>query len=386
MQVCSELSESLTLKFAQTARQLKEQGRKIISLGLGEPDFNTPDYIIDATNQAMRNGFTGYSDSMGLPDLRERISYKLKSENACNYEPNQIIVTPGAKQAIFLALAALLQPGDEVINFTPYYVSYVPIAKIAEPNCIIHHIKLNKDDFSIDFEQLEKAISHKTKVLLLNTPNNPSGKIFTKEELRKISELSCKYNFYVIADEIYEKLCFGDEEHISIASFDNMLERVFTINGFSKAYAMTGWRIGYIASPKAFVSTINKLQQHINTNTCTFVQKGALAALNGQDLHIQEYNIKLKSRFELLRSFIDNQNIISCRIPKAGFFAFADISKVNMNSNEFCSVLLDRTGIAITPGIACGKDWDDHIRISLAADEMILDEALRTINDFIHTL
>lgn len=386
MQLSSELNESLTLKFAQTVSQLKQEGKRIISMGLGEPDFETPHHIIEATYKAMKAGFTRYSDSMGLRDLREKISKKFEVENNCNYEPNQIIVTPGAKHAIFLALSVILKPGDEVINFTPYYVSYVPIAKIAEPNCIIRHVKLSKDNFDIDFEKLEKVITNKTKVILLNTPNNPTGKIFTQYELQKIAELACEHNFYIISDEIYEKLCFGNKKHVSVASFNKMEERTFIINGFSKAYAMTGWRIGYIAVPKKFINTINKLQQHINTNTCTFVQKGAVAALDGTDFHIQDYNIKLKQRFNLLKEFSYSQDIIKYKISEAGFFAFGDISKTNMTSNDFCSLLIEKTGIAMTPGIAFGKDWDDYIRISLAVDEMVLREAFILLRKFLENL
>lgn len=386
MKLSNEINESLTLKFAQTARQLREQGRKIISLGLGEPDFETPQHIIDATYKAINEGFTRYSDSMGLMELRSAVSNKLKIDNQCEYEQNQIIITPGAKQAVFLSLCALLEPGDEIINFTPYYVSYVPMAKIAEPECIIRHIKMNRSDFSIDFDEVESNITDRTKVILLNSPNNPSGKIFSYEELSRISKLAIKHNLFIVSDEIYEKLCFSDEEHISIASFPGMNERTFVINGFSKAYSMTGWRIGYVASPKAFVSNLNKLQQHINTNTCTFVQKGALAALNGDHGFIKDYNIKLKNRFLILEEYLRKQNKIKCYMPKAGFFAFADISETNMSSNDFCSALLDKTGVAITPGIACGKDWDDHIRISLAVEDDVLRKAFELLINFIETI
>ncbi|MBN2770557.1 MAG: pyridoxal phosphate-dependent aminotransferase [Spirochaetes bacterium] len=386
MKISNELNESLTLKFAQTARSLKQQGRKIISLGLGEPDFETPEHIIDATHKAMLDGFTRYSDSLGLQDLRLAVSEKLNTDNKCKYEPGQIVITPGAKQAIYLSLCALLEPEDEVINFTPFYVSYVPMAKIAEPGCVIHHIKMNKNDFSIDFEYLESKINSKTKVILLNSPNNPSGKIFNLSELEKISQLAVKYNLFVISDEIYEKLCFGNEKHISIASLPGMNERTFLVNGFSKAYSMTGWRIGYVACPKSFISNMNKLQQHINTNTCTFVQKGALAALNGDNKFIEDYGLKLQKRFDLLKKYMAKQDKIRCFIPQAGFFAFADISELKMPSNDFCSQLLEKTGVAITPGIACGKDWDDHIRISLAAEESTLASAFDLLLDFINKM
>jgi len=386
MIISNELNESLTLKFAQTARSLKQQGRKIISLGLGEPDFETPKHIIDATYKAMLEGFTRYSDSLGLQDLRIAVSEKLQTDNQSKYEPGQIVITPGAKQAIYLSLCALLLPDDEVINFTPYYVSYVPMAKIAEPRCVIHHIKMNKTDFSIDFEYLESRINSKTKVILLNSPNNPSGKIFNLCELEKISQLAIKHNLFVISDEIYEKLCFGNEKHISIASLPGMNERTFLVNGFSKAYSMTGWRIGYVACPKPFISNMNKLQQHINTNTCTFIQKGAVAALLGEHKFIEEYNLKLKQRFDLLSKYIAKQDKIKCFIPQAGFFAFADISKLKMDSNDFCSQLLEKTGVAITPGIACGNDWDDHIRISLAVEEDVLASALDLFMDFVNGL
>jgi len=377
-----EITDSLTLKFAEAARSLNREGIKIISLGLGEPDFPTPDHIIKATYQAMISGFTRYSNPMGLLELRKKIAYSLMSSNNIHVKPDNIIITPGAKQAIFFALMSILEPSDEIINITPSYVSYNPCIKIAEPKSCIIEIPLNKKDLSIPIEEIKKAVTSKTKAILINSPNNPTGKIFSYEEMETIVNIAKKYKIFIISDEIYNLLNYSGEKTISPASFKGVEDLIITINGFSKAYSMTGWRIGYAVFPEKLREKFFKLQQHINTNTCTFVQKGAIAALDGDKRHIMIYNNKLKERAMAINNVLKSQNVVSFVLPKGGLFTFLNISKSGMNSNDFAVKLIEKEHIATIPGIAFGKDWDDYIRISLAANKDDIYMGIKLICEF----
>jgi len=381
-----EITDSLTLKFAEVARSLNREGIKIISLGLGEPDFPTPNHIIKATYQAMISGFTRYSYPMGLLELRKKIADSLMANNNIQVKPDNIIITPGTKQAILFALMIILKPGDEIINITPSYVSYNPCIKIAEPKSHIIEIPLNKKDLSVPIEEIKKAVTAKTKAILLNSPNNPTGKIFSYEEMKIIINIAKKYRIFLISDEIYNLLNYSREKTISPASFEGMEDLVITINGFSKAYSMTGWRIGYAVFPEKLREKFFKLQQHINTNTCTFVQKGAIEALDGDKSHIMVYNNKLKKRAIAITNVLKSQSIVSCVLPKGGLFAFLNISRTGMKSNNFASNLIKEKHVATTPGIAFGKDWDDHIRISLATNKEDIHLGIKLICDFAESL
>jgi len=381
-----EITDSLTLKFAEVARCLNREGVKIISLGLGEPDFPTPNHIIEATYQAMISGFTRYSYPMGLLELRKKIADFLIVCNNIQVKPDNIIITPGAKQATLFALMSTLEPGDEVINITPSYVSYNPCIKIAEPKSRIVEIALNKKDLRLPIEKIKKVITSKTKAILLNSPNNPTGKIFSYGEIETIVNIAKKYNIFIISDEIYNLLNYSGEETISPASFKGVEDLVITINGFSKAYSMTGWRIGYAIFPEKLREKFFKLQQHINTNTCTFIQKGAIEALNGDKSHIMVYNNKLKERAMAINNVLKFQSIVSCVLPKGGLFAFLNISKTGMKSNNFAANLIKEKHVATTPGIAFGKDWDDYIRISLATNKKDIYLGIKLICDFAESL
>jgi len=377
-----EITDSLTLKFAEVARRLSREGVKIISLGLGEPDFPTPDHIIKATYQAMLSGFTRYSNPMGLFELRKIIADSLISNNNIQTKLDNILITPGAKQAILFALMSILEPGDEIINITPSYVSYNPCIKIAEPKSHIIEIPLNKKDLSMPIEKIKKAITPKTKAILLNSPNNPTGKIFSYEEIETIVNIAKKYKIFIISDEIYNLLNYSGEKTISPASFQGVEDLVITINGFSKAYSMTGWRIGYAVFPKKLREKFFKLQQHINTNTCTFVQKGAIEAINGDKSHIMIYNDKLKERAMAIYNVLKSQNVVSSVLPKGGLFAFLNISKSGINSNDFAANLIEEEHVATTPGIAFGKDWDDYVRISLTTNKEDIYLGIKLICEF----
>jgi len=381
MHFSKEIGESLTYKFAQAANEMKAQGREIISLGLGEPDFTTPDYVVEATIDAMKAGYTHYSATQGLPELRKLIAATANDEYGSSYAMDEVIVLPGIKAAVFFALCSLLEPGDEVILISPYYVSYPAMVKLAEPAAMIKYVNLDKN-FKLDTEELKKAISNRTKCILVNSPHNPTGMVLSKEEVEFIVELSKENEFYIISDEVYEKLTYEGVSHTSFAKYPQIRDRVIICNGFSKSYAMTGWRLGYAIGEKSIISKMNKLQQHINTNTCTFVQKGACSIFSHEPTHIVPYVNELQSRINYFHARINNLPFASGVKPQAGFFYFVDISKTNFDSNTFCADLLKKTGIASTPGIAFGADWDKYVRFSFAVPMETLERAVDLLENY----
>ena len=370
-----EVGESLTYRFAQAAGEMKAQGKEIISLGLGEPDFNTPDYVVKATMKAMQDGFTHYSSTQGWPDLRKMISEDCNKSYNSEYTMNDVIVTPGIKAAVFFSLAAILEPNDEIILISPYYVSYPAMVKIAEPSAKIINVTLSRD-FNLDAEKLKGSFNQNTKAILINSPNNPTGMVLTKDEVELIVELAIKYNAYIISDEVYEKLVYSNYQHISFGLYKEIRDRLIICNGYSKSHAMTGWRLGYAIGDHNIIGKMNKLQQHINTNTCTFVQVGACSIYKNEPVHIKPYVEELEKRIEFFDKELNELDYLSAIKPKAGFFYFVDISKTGVDSNTFCADLLKKTGIASTPGVAFGPEWDDHVRFSIAVPFNTLERAI----------
>lgn len=381
-----EIGESLTLKFAQAAETRRNKGEKIISLGLGEPDFNTPREIVDATVKVLNSKQSKYSAPLGVLNLRNKIAEKLNSENNIKATSENIIVTPGAKQALQIILMALLEPEDEVVMIMPAYVSYVPQVLISEPTAKIKYVDLNKEDHSLDIELLSEFISEKTKAIIINTPQNPTGVVFKKDELESLFILAKKHNSFIISDEVYEKLVFNGASHFSIGELEEVPKRVITINGFSKSHAMTGWRLGYACFPVELKTKVLKIQQHINTNTCTFIQEALGNVMPIDTTYLVQYNEILETRIQIYKEFLDRVPKISGVLPRGSFFAFLNISDLNIDSNSFASQLIEKTGVAVTPGIAFGENWDDHIRISIAVDNKTLEEAFNLIEDFISKL
>jgi aspartate aminotransferase len=383
MEFRKEIGESLTLKFAEAANQRRLAGKDIISLGLGEPDFDVPYELILATIKALQSGNSGYSSPMGLPGLRTRLAEKLYRENQIPAKAENILITPGAKQALQLGLFALLEPGDEVIVINPSFVSFIPQIYLAEPRAVVKIIDTKKTDFSLPIEEIRRQVSSKTKAILINSPNNPAGYTSSKSELTALYELAVRNDFFIFSDEIYEKLLFPGSSFFSIGSLELRVERVFTINGYSKSHAMTGWRLGYLCFPRQFGDRLLKLQQHINTNTCTFIQKAVLDAFDMDMSFLQQYNQKLAQRAKMVSecfSYLRGTRLVP---PTAGFFAFVDISALKVDSNTFCGNLVEQTGVATTPGLAFGENWDDHFRLSYAVQEEILQEGLMRIQEFI---
>ena len=376
-----EVGESLTYKFAQAAGEMRAQGKEIISLGLGEPDFKTPDYVVEATMKAMQDGFTHYSATQGWPELRKLIAEGCNKNYGSEYTMNDIIVTPGIKSAVYFSLAAILEPDDEIILISPYYVSYPAMVKLAEPTAKIVNVTLAKD-FTLDAEKLKAAFNKNTKAILINTPNNPTGMVLSKEEVKLVVKLAVENDAYIISDEVYEKLVYSGYMHTSFGLYQEIKDRLIICNGYSKSHAMTGWRLGYAIGAHDVIAKMNKLQQHINTNTCTFVQVGACSIYKNEPVHIKPYVDELAARINYFDTEMNKLPYISGVKPKAGFFYFIDISAAGVDSNTFCADLLKKTGIASTPGVAFGPEWDDHVRFSIAVPMSTLERAVELMKGY----
>ena len=376
-----EVGESLTYKFAQAAGEMRAQGREIISLGLGEPDFKTPDYVLEATMDAMRNGFTHYSATQGWPELRKLIAEDCNRAYGSGYTMNDVIVTPGIKSAVYFSLAALLEPEDEIILISPYYVSYPAMVKLAEPTAKIVNVTLAKD-FTLDADKLKAAFNRRTKAILSNTPNNPTGMLLSREEVELVARLAVENDAYIVSDEVYEKLVYSAYKHTSFGLYEQIRDRLIICNGYSKSHAMTGWRLGYAIGAHDVIARMNKLQQHINTNTCTFVQVGACSIYKNEPTHIAPYVQELEKRIAYFDTELNKLDYITAVRPKAGFFYFVDISATGTDSNSFCADLLKKTGIASTPGVAFGPEWDSYVRFSIAVPMQTLERAVGLLKDY----
>lgn len=382
MIIDSAIQESPTLQFSLKAQELKKQGRDIISLGLGEPDYDTPDHIKQAAAEALATGLTRYSAAPGLPELRELVARKLREDNGIPAKPGEVLIVPGAKNALFLACAAVLRPGDEVINLTPCYVSNVPILKLAEPQCILHNIPLLPDAFRLDRARIHAALTPRTRLIFINYPNNPSGKMLDADDAAFLRETVAGRDCYLLSDEIYERLAIAEKPHLSPASFPEIAEKVITVNGFSKSYSMTGWRIGYTHAAPALTAVMLKIHQQLNTNTAAFIQKAAVAALTGPQERLRQFIGDLHARAALYRDFCAHTPSVRTAPVEGGFFGFLHIGAAGLPSDAFATSLLEETGVAVIPGVSFGDDFDDWVRISLAASTAQLTEGLRRIGEF----
>jgi len=386
MIINNKISESPTLVFAEAVRKRKSEGKDIVSMGIGEPDIQTPPFLLNAVRDALRdNSKNRYVSSLGIPSLRNAIAKDLHERKSINYSPDQIVVTAGAKQAIELILFSILEPSDEVIFFTPCYVSYIPQILIAEPKAKPVPISLNKD-FDIDVGILEEKINSKTKVIIINAPHNPTGKIFDDATLRKVGEIALRHNIYIILDDVYELLIYDSMySGFSLASLQALSNLVFFVNSYSKSHAIPGWRLGYMCAPSHIVPAIAKIHQHINTNTCSLIQYAALSIYDNGYSFLDHYKAQLIQRREYL--FKELVQIVQKDIfkPQGGFFYFIDISRFSEDSNKFCANLLKMVGVALTPGIAFGNEWNHFVRLSFGIDDNILFEGIDRIKKFIST-
>lgn len=387
------INPSITLAITAKAKALKAEGVDVVSFGAGEPDFNTPKNIIDAAIRAMEEGKTKYTPTAGIIELREAICNKLEKDNNLKYNPNQIIVSTGAKQCLADVFMAILNPGDEVIVPTPYWVSYPELIKLADGIPVF--VEANeKASYKYTIEDLEKVVSDKTKALVLNSPNNPTGTIYQKEELEAIAEFAKKHDILIISDEMYEKLIYDGEKHISIASLSqDAYERTIVINGVSKAYAMTGWRIGYAAAKEEIIKLMVSVQSHVTSNPNSIAQYASVEALNGPTDEL----VKMIAEFDNRRKFmvkrigeIEGLDII---YPKGAFYVMINVSSVygkaingkTINSSlDFSAELLEEEKVAVIPGAAFGLD--KFIRLSYATAQKDIEEGLNRIENFIKKL
>ena len=337
---------------------------EVTSLGVGEPDFTTPKAIIDAAKDSLDKGKTFYTSNQGLPELRNKISKYLLDRFNINYKTDEMILTAGSSQGILAALMAIINPGDEIIVTEPTYICYIPDIEMCGGKAVVIPLK-EENNFKLTREELESHITSKTKAVFLSFPNNPTGAIMTKEDLEQITPLILKNDLYVISDEIYAELTYG-KKHCSIAAFPNFKERTILINGFSKAFAMTGWRLGYVCAPKEVLDQILKIQQYIMLSAPTMAQYGAIAALDycisDMENMVKEYNHR---REYLLKSF--KELGIQCFDAEGAFYLFPSIKKFNLSSREFCLKLLQEYDVLVVPGTAFGDSGEGYIRISYAA-------------------
>lgn len=373
-----KIKRSGTLKTLEKARELERKGVKVIYLSVGEPDFDTPEHIKRAACEAMESGYTHYTVSQGIRELREAIVEKLQDENGIEVTPENVIVTPGAKQAILEAVLSIVDEGDEVLIPAPSWVSYEEIVKLA--GGVARRVPTN-EHFKLTPETLENNMGGKTKLFILNSPNNPTGAVYSEKEIRELAEVLMDNHVYVISDEIYEKITY-DEKHFSIGSIPGMDELTVTINGFSKAYAMTGWRLGYAAGPREVISAMNKIQQHSVTCAAAFVQKAGVEALRSplSQECVEEMVKEFKRRRNLMSSELSKIGSISVRKPQGTFYMFPDISSTGMSSTELAEYLLEKEGVAVTPGRVFAG-YDNHVRISFANSIENLTEAVKRIRD-----
>jgi aspartate aminotransferase len=360
-----KVKESPTLAITAKAKEMKLKGEDVVSFGAGEPDFDTPSHIKASAIKAIEGGFTKYTASSGIPELKKAICEKFLNDNGLSYEPSQIVVSCGAKHSLYNIFQAICDEGDEVIIPSPYWVSYTEMVKLAGGRPVILDTK-QSDGFKVKPDALKKAITKKTAAFVLNSPSNPTGCVYNRSDVEGIADILINDKITVISDEIYEKLIYDGEKHISFASLGKEAHGLtFTVNGMSKSYSMTGWRIGYLAAPtNELAAAVGRLQDHSTSNPVSFAQKAALEALKGDQKCVAEMVEEFKKRRDYMVDRINRMKNISCVKPKGAFYVFCDISKTKMGSFDFSKKLLEEAKVAVIPGEPFG--WDTHIRLSFA--------------------
>lgn len=380
----SRLGTETAFETLAKAKKLEAQGKDIVHLEIGEPDFDSPSYVIDAAKEALDQGFTHYGPSAGQPELRNAIAIHQGEFNGYSISPENVIVTPGGKPVMFFSLLALIEEGDEVIYPNPGFPIYESMINYSGGKPIPMKLEESKD-FNANIDDLRKLVTDKTKMMIINSPNNPCGSVTTKHDLEQIAEIAIENNLIVLSDEIYKDMYY-EGEHYSITKFDGMKERTIILDGFSKSYAMTGWRLGYGIFPDFLVEDITKLMTNSVSCTSVFSQMAAIAALEGS----REFTINMMEKFKIRRDIIVNglNSIegISCRTPLGAFYAFPNISGTGMSSSNFADIALNEYGVALLSGTAFGEYGDNYIRISFANSEENLVKAIDRLNDMIKKL
>lgn len=387
-----DIAPSLTLEITAKAKKMKAEGISVIGFGAGEPDFNTPDYIIEAAKKALDIGFTKYTPASGMPELKRAICKKFKDDNGLVYKESQIVVSSGAKSSLYHAIEAIVEEGDEVLLPSPYWLTYPELIHLAGGKTV--YVKAGKENgYKVTAGDLRKAYTPKTKCLIFNSPNNPTGAVYGKKEIEEIAKFVEETGIYVIADEIYEKLVYGGEKHFSIAAFsEKVKEHTIVINGMSKTYSMTGWRIGYLAAPEEIAKAIGSMQSHTTSNACSIAQYASEAALSGGADFIEGMIKTFDERRRYMVERLQKINGLVCIEPKGAFYVFVDVSglygksfdgEVINGSMEFANAALKK-GVALIPGVAFGDDAS--IRLSYAISMEDIKEGIDRLEAFVNEL
>ena len=387
------LAASLTLEITAKANEMKKKGIDVVSFGAGEPDFNTPDYIKEAAIKAINDNHTRYTATSGIIELKKAIVKKFKEDNGLEYSENQILISTGAKQSLANVFSAILNEGDEVLINIPYWVTYPELVKLNGGVPVFIETK-KENSFKFTLKELEENCTERTKAILINSPNNPTGSVYTEEELRVIAEFAREKDLIIISDEIYEKLIYDGKKHISIASLsEDAFNRTIVINGVSKTYAMTGWRIGYSAAPIEINKLMTNIQSHTTSNANAIAQYAALAALEGNDDEIKAMVEEFARRKNYMIESINNIDLLETLHPNGAFYVMVDVSKlfgkkcdgkVIKGSIDFAKAILEKEKVAVIPGIAFGND--NYIRLSYATSMENIEEGIRRIEKFIKSL
>ncbi|TRU20457.1 MAG: pyridoxal phosphate-dependent aminotransferase [Microcystis aeruginosa Ma_SC_T_19800800_S464] len=380
----NQVTPSLTLAIDSLAKEMKRNGEDVCSFSAGEPDFDTPTHIKAAAKKALDEGKTRYGPAAGEPGLRKAIAEKLLRDNQLAYNADNVIVTNGGKQSLYNLIMALIEAGDEVIIPAPYWLSYPEMVTLAGGTSVIVNTSL-ENHYKITPEQLEAAITPKTKLFVLNSPSNPTGIVYTPEEIAALAKIVVEKDILVVSDEIYEKILYDGAIHRSIASFGpEIFQRSIISNGFAKAFSMTGWRVGYIAGPVEIVKAMTKIQGHSTSNVCTFAQYGAIAALESPQDCIEEMVKAFSERRQYILERVRSLPGLNCPTPNGAFYVFINISQTGLKSRDFCQKLLETQKVAAIPGIAFGAD--DCIRLSYATDLKTIEKGFDRLDQFIGTL
>jgi aspartate aminotransferase len=378
-----QVPPSLTLAISAKAKALKADGIDVCSFSAGEPDFDTPEHIKAAAKAALDAGKTKYGPAAGEPKLREAIARKLREENGLCYNAENIIVTNGGKHSLFNLMLALIEEGDEVIIPAPYWLSYPEMVKLAGGTPVIVRTDA-ATGYKITPEQLRSSITPKTKLFVLNSPSNPTGMVYTPEEIKALAKVVVETDILVVSDEIYERILYDGAEHLSIGAVGaEIFDRTIISNGFAKAYSMTGWRLGYLAGPVELIKATTTIQSHSTSNVCTFAQYGAIAALEGSQDCVQEMRQAFAARRQVMLERLNAIPGLFCAKPDGAFYMFPDISKTGLKSMEFCDALLESQQVAVIPGIAFGAD--ECIRLSYATDMASIEKGMDRLEKFVRT-
>lgn len=380
-QRASSINPSLTLGVTATAKKMRQEGKDVVSFGAGEPDFPTPPNIKDAAIRAINEDFTYYTPTAGIEPLRKAIADKLRNFNHISYEPEQVIVSCGGKHSLYNIMQVLLDPKDEVLLNTPYWVSYLEQIRLAGaiPKLVS---KINE---KIDFDNMRKQVTNKTKFLILNSPANPDGTVSDESELKYLADFALEHDLWIVSDEVYECFVYNGIKQLSIASLnDEIMEKTVISNSFSKTYSMTGWRIGYTAGPKDVIASIKRLQDHMTSNPTSIAQMAALEALNGPQDSIKKMIEAFDKRRMVMVTRLNEMKGIDCKIPKGAFYAFPEIKNTGLTSMKFAERLLNEENTAVIPGVAFGKD--DNIRLSYATSMQEIEKGMNRIEQFCNKL